>query len=772
MKRQLIYYMVLAFSLWGVVVSAQAPKLVVGRVLDKAAFDSERKQIPFSSDIEIYVYAFNTVAEAEDVYREMQKDTVNFFHEGFYVIPDINGYYSTTLPENGALLVKVGIAKPVLERVNGRSEITTYVDMGHMLENVLVVAPRKVMDALPEVVDQFGNLIILNNAKVAVPKQYGKRNARMIVMPYVVNNSRKDTLCYRVPRVYDGEEFRLSQNRWTGFDQENNDPLEKYVIKDEVLDEKNRTYTWSDTVVLPNASDNFQVFAQVNFEDYLGTYHNQTIALSSRYPRKPLRFLEYNLSEYSLDPDKYEERAKRELRTGVEDVSLSFVIGKAELDPSNPENDKELKRLNAKLLDIINGESSKLKELHISSVSSPDGSYASNSALASRRLEYAKKLIFSMLPRESMKRVYTYTENASRVASWEEVAMLLEQDSLIQEAKAIRDVIAANVGRHDAQSRAIKKLPEYDKVIKEYLPKLRTMKCEYVAEVFRALTPDEIMYRYEKDPDYRSGKKQFELYEYWNLFKMVKDPAELEVLYKRAYDFSRELNAEKKPWILAANNLAVSYLKRDTIDLSLLEPFIDRATKSCNVERTKGRVTETVNVEEIVANQLVMYLKANDFRNASILAQILPDIPKYEELIAFTYCLGGYYKITPDLSQEEIQKRSRYFQIVQHSSPLNNVVMCLAMNTAAWTSKAAEEVKKLPLDDARTHYLKAIIYLRQGDAEYMNAQQSLLECFRLDKSFISVAEIDGEIGEDFFKETMEVYELNQEMLNGGASAGY
>lgn len=77
---------------------------------------------------------------------------------------------------------------------------------------------------------------------------------------------------------------------------------------------------------------------------------------------------------------------KVERRTGVEDISLSFLLGKAELDPEDPNNEVQLNKLKAKLLEVVNGESSTLKELHLYSVSSPEGSYASNMALSQRRL--------------------------------------------------------------------------------------------------------------------------------------------------------------------------------------------------------------------------------------------------------------------------------------------------------------------------------------------------------------------------------------------------
>lgn len=745
---------------------AQVRKTVTGRVLDQEASRRDKKPVPFNPEkIDVRVYYLNTVAEANDLMNELSKDNVSMTMEASYEIPDPTGFYSVLVPENGALIIKVGIAKPVLEKIEGRLEITTQVDGGIVLETVNVVGISKVILPMEATGEQYGNVIYLNNAGVNIPQQIGKDNARMIIQPYVVNNSKSKTLThYRLPRVFDGKQYDLTQYRRMGYEMKN-DSLEPY-IQDAVLTNDKAKYTWNDTVIVPNTKDNFQVFARMQVEDYLGPYYVDSLPLSTRCPRKPLKFLEYSLDAYELDPKKYEEKPKRELRTGVEDISLSFLVGKAELDPNDPNNEAQLNKLKEKLLSVINGESSTLKELHLSSVSSPEGSYAFNAALSKKRLDYARSLVYSVIPAYTMKRLYTYTPNDSRVASWSEFADILDKDSLTTEAAAIREVVAKHPQSQDMQSIQMRKLPFYDTTIKDHLTKLRTMKCEYQAEIYRALTPDEIMYRYKNDPDYRSGKKQFELYEYWHLFNMVKDPKELEALYKQAYDYSKEISPDSVPWVLAANNLAVSYLKRDTFDISILERLIDRSVKRCNVERRMdGRLMKVINIEEVVANQLAMYLKAEDFANASVMAQILPDSEKNNTLKAYAFCLGGYYKTSPNLPLQEIDRRKRNFAFVKNSTPLNGVVMCLAMNQRNYNEEADRIIKELSLEDPLTHYLKAIVYLRM-DNDYM-AELELVQCFKRDEKYIPIAESDGDIREETFKSALENYEASKDMAQQG-----
>lgn len=735
---------------------AQAKKRVSGYVFDKDKKDREKKDVPFSLDNEMYIIPFNTVAEAEDFIKNLENNPETMFQLN-YVAPDVRGFYEVIVPETGALVFKIGIAEPILERVNFRMEINVYVNMGRLLDNVTINGDIRVVTALEPEGERYGNFLAYRGG-FNLPARDGRTNARMTIKPYVVNHNRKDTFCYRIPRVYQGEEYSKTQARWVGYDL-SRDSLTQFIRTDIPFNDQQNSYAWADTVILPNPNESFQVFADVTIEDYNGVYFNNVLTLSPKNPRRPLSFLEFSFGEAPMDPQKYKEYPNRQYRSGVEDLSLNFLIGKAELDPADSSNFVKLGSLKDKLMEIVNNPDSKLQEIHVRSVSSPDGSYASNLALSKRRLAFAEKTIQNMLPAQTRERLYMYTEDAARVAGWDEVAELMRKDSLNAEADMIMEIVNDNLKNRDLQSIKMRKLPFYETLVTKYLPKLRSMTCEYTAQVYRALTPEEIYDKYQNDPDYRNGKKTFEsLYEYWNLFNMIKDEKELEFMYKQAYDFSKSISPDTLPWAYAANCLAVSYLKRDTIDISILEPLIDRKVAYCNVERKfNGRVIKVVNIEEIVANQLLMYLRAQDYDNASVLAQILGQNPKYESLWAFAYCLKGYYKfsLADGLSEEEMQKRKKVFQIVKDSSPLNEVVMCLAMKNATYDRMAERALAKLPQNDAKTFYLKTIVALRKGDIGLLDAQQSLMACFYLDRSYIEYAKTDGDMSEDLLELVLE-----------------
>lgn len=733
-------------------IAAQQIKVVSGRVIDK-----ETKK-PFTNEA-VFIYAYNTVAAAEDAKKNLDSQNAILMTADGEAVADAGGNYEIRVAETGALIFKVGIAPCVLEPVNYRMEINAGIDAGILLDNVSIIGTLQDISPKEQAPTMIGNKLIMRN-NFPIPAQFGKTNARLIIQPYVVECSKQDTVSYVPPIIYDGVQYKLTQERRMGYNLAN-DPLAQFV--DSVpLAETRMNIEWQDTILVPDPTLNYFGNAVIQLEDYNEVYYNKTTKIISCEARRPLKFLEYSLEQYDLDPNKYIRKPKRELRNTATNISLTFLVGKAEIDSNDPENAVQLNKLKDDLMAIINCEDCKLKEIHVTGVSSPEGSYAANYALAQRRAAYAKQQITGLLPQKALSRVFLPAPDA-QVASWNDLADVLEKDSLFGEAAEVRKIVEANSKSQDVQSVKIRNLPYYQTTIKEHLSALRYMRFEYKHEIFRELTSEEIMYRYESDPDYRTGRKGFALYEYWHLFNMVKNSKELESLYRRAYKESEQL--EGQPWILPANKLAVSYLRRDTVDTSILEPFIDRKIRGANIERTRldGVTKEIINPEEVIANQLAMYLKANNFEQASVMAQILPGTEKNALLKAFAMCLGGYYKGGNTLAEREEAKKT--FTLVKESSPLNEVVMNLAMDSKGYDVMAQRATGQLSKDNPKTWYLKAIIQNRSGEMGLENAKNCLVKCFSLDETYIRTAEMDGDIGKELFEYTMDMYPTDKEMID-------
>lgn len=707
---------------------------------------AENRKVPFS-DVTVDVYAAKTVAVGEDMKKILdsndQEKTLLLDQEG-KTTTDENGYYEILVPDNGALIFKVGLSPSVLKEVRHQMKIDVSIDAGVMLESVTVTAMRLVLKPEPKAPKIIGNMLIPYNT-FKLPPYFGNRFSRLIIQPYVLDCETNDTITFARPSVYDGKEYALTQERKMGYDM-NRDPLRPY-IKAEALTTRAMNLDWTDTIIVPDPNRNYSCFAIVNLEDYSAS-NSRTYQINTCQTKRPMKFLQYNLFSEQMDPLQHKERAQIEKRNTSDKIQLSFLINSDQLTDT-PENKQSLAMLRNKLKEIAESPGTVLKEFHVAGTASPDGHYSSNLSLAERRMRKIEQEITSILPQYTLERVYRNPH--AEVAPWEEVVKLLERDGKSTEAGKVKEILAKHkdIG---AQGRALKQLDWYSTVIVPYLDELRVVNYNCLYEIYREPNDEEVMAQYRE----KGLKGSYTRYEYWKLFQLITDEKELEALYRRAYEESLE---QKHPWALAGNNLAASYLERDTVDTSILEPLIDLSIHSTDYSRMNadGSRTEIVNRLEVVTNQLCMYIKKGDFEHASVLVKILPEDSKFDLLKAYTWALGGYFQggTTP----EEKERAHKTFETIKASSPQNEVVMYMALDNRAGNAAAKASLAKLPQDSALTWYFKATLSAREGEIEFMNTVIALSECFKRDKSFVATAQNDGEFNEDIIQAAMDMSNL-------------
>lgn len=707
---------------------------------------AENRKVPFS-DVTVDVYAAKTVAVGEDMKKILdsndQEKTLLLDQEG-KTTTDENGYYEILVPDNGALIFKVGLSPSVLKEVRHQMKIDVSIDEGVMLESVTVTAMRLVLKPEPTAPKMIGNMLIPYNT-FKLPPYFGNRFSRLIIQPYVLDCETNDTVTFARPSVYDGKEYALTQERKMGYDMDR-DPLRPY-IKAEALTTRAMNLDWTDTIIVPDPNRNYSCFAIVNLEDYSAS-NSRTYQINTCQTKRPMKFLQYNLFSEQMDPLQHKERAQIEKRNTSDKIQLSFLINSDQLTDT-PENKQSLAMLRNKLKEIAESPGTVLKEFHVAGTASPDGHYSSNLSLAERRMRKIEQEITSILPQYTLERVYRNPH--AEVAPWEEVVKLLERDGKSTEAGKVKEILAKHkdIG---AQGRALKQLDWYATVIVPYLDELRVVNYNCLYEIYREPNDEEVMAQYRE----KGLKGSYTRYEYWKLFQLITDEKELEALYRRAYEESLE---QKHPWALAGNNLAASYLERDTVDTSILEPLIDLSIHSTDYSRMNadGSRTEIVNRLEVVTNQLCMYIKKGDFEHASVLVKILPEDSKFDLLKAYTWALGGYFQggTTP----EEKERAHKTFETIKASSPQNEVVMYMALDNRAGNAAAKASLAKLPQDSALTWYFKATLSAREGEIEFMNTVIALSECFKRDKSFVATAQNDGEFNEDIIQAAMDMSNL-------------
>lgn len=733
--------------------TADAQRMI--RVSGTVFNTADTKKITPVTDTEVIVYSCKTVAQGRKLQKELNnKEIAVILDEENTTRIDKNGYYEILVPDNGALVFKTAMTEAVMVSVNNNQRIDVNMDLGLQLEEVVVTGMRTELQPEPSIGGLNGNMFIVGNTFV-LPQMMGNEYARMVIQPYTMTCGKdgNDTIGFSEPIVIDGKKFRSAQVRKMGYDL-SRDPLEKYVWKNYELTGDKMEIVWKDTIIVSDPEANYSCYADFIVENLNAVGYDRVFQIVSCKNKRPLQFLEYTNTYKKMDFNSpfNVERPKVEKRNTRDRVQLTFRISSDKLVETE-ENMQNMNRIKMNLQNILNVPDATLKELYITGYASPEGSYRMNMNLAGKRTRRIMNEVTEILPESVNEMMYKMYE--AEVKPWKEVADMMREDSLTTMPEELENIIERYDGNTDRQSMEIRKLKYYKDTVVEYLERLRQVEYRIVYDIYREPTDEEVMEAYR-----RNGLKGvYTRYEYWKLFQMIEDDAELEKLARKAYNESMEESPER-PWALAANVLAVQYLKRDTADTSILEPFIDKSVYVTDYQRTNVNTnrTELVNPKEIVNNQLCMYIKKYDYRNASILAKILPDEEEFRMAKAFAWALGGYYK--GGRNDEEKRRCETTFNDISKSTKRNAVVMCLALETEKGNKMAAKAIGELNQEEAMTWYFKAIVNARKGDAGFTDTMMCLYQCFMADRSFIHTAENDGEFTDETVKAAVDMLMIN------------
>lgn len=734
-------------------VMAQRMIRVSGTVYNTA----DTKKVAPVTDAEVIVYSCKTVEQGKKLKNELNahsKEMAVILDEENTTRIDKNGYYEILVPDNGALVFKTEMSEAVLVRVNNNQRIDVNVDLGLQLDEVVVTGLRTELEPVPAIGNMNGNMLVVGNT-FSLPQKMGSEYARLIIQPFTVicGNADADTVNFSEPIVIDGKKFRNAQVRKTGYDLRR-DPLEKYVSKDYELTGNRMEIEWHDTIIVPDPKANYSCYADFIVENLNAVGYNRNFQIVSCKNKRPLQFLEYTNTYKEMDFNSpfNIERPKVEKRSTKDRVELIFRISSDKLLETT-DNLQNMNKIKMNLQKILNVPDATLKELYITGYASPEGTYKSNQKLAEKRTKWVMNEVVDILPKSVNEMMYKMYD--AEVKPWKEVTDMMRKDSLTAMADEMDVIIGKYEDNINIQSKEIKKLKYYKSTIVKYLEKLRQVEYRIVYDIYREPTDEEVMNTYR-----RNGLDGiYTRYEYWKLFQMIDDDKELERLALKAYNESQEENPER-PWALAANVLAVQYLKRDTVDTSILEPFIDKSVYVTDYERRNIRNNriELINPKEIVNNQLCMYIKRYDYENASILAKILPDEEDFRMAKAFAWALGGYYK--GGRNDEEKRRCEMTFDAISKSTERNAVIMYLALETKNGDNMANKAIGELPPEDAMTWYFKAIVNARKGDAGFTDAMMCLYQCFKADKKYIHTAKNDGEFTDDVVEGAEELLMIN------------
>lgn len=615
---------------------------------------------------------------------------------------DVDGNYSAFVPNNAELLFykpeyndyEVTVDNRQIININMTIklvELGESIVVGKMSKKTIVVDQTEL-----EVVGNYFHL----KTKFRVPKHIFTTDKRFIVQPSLVNVTRGKVDWFR-PVVMDGEVYKVNRQRVLGFE-EDEDVLNPYIVEND-LDETHNIYQYHDSLFISREHFNEDFRAEcylavnANYEnpkkDFLDT------VIIARGTQNPLRFLDYHIDPLELNDTSLIPKPEMKLVADKGVSRIGFVIGKAEIDRSDPENEVQMNAIKEKLLSIVDNRFSTLNGISVIGYASPDGTYRRNALLAQDRTDMVLKEVVSALPEDVRK--YVKLSSMSVVEPWSSVVRLMAADSL-ESASAVQEIVTKYGDDYVNTQNAVRKLPDYKEVIaKEYLPRLRRVEYEINSTEFRNLTVPEIWDRYN------SGEEDISRYEFWKLIESCETP-------ERQVAMEREALKKFRNFTLIANREAVRLHDSDSVNLDVLAPSVHLHAPV-----------------EVNFNQTLMALKAGDVELADSLMRFMPSDSRTSYLKAIVNTLNGDYDAA--------------YPYIASMGGLNEVLILLCQGR----NKDADAKMTVLLEDqnnwknADIWYVKAICANRLEDLNW--AIEALNQAIMLDPKLIEIARLDSDV---------------------------
>lgn len=649
------------------------------------------------------VYIFDNLREAQRVaqqYRARNKEeqnTVNI-NANDKVKPDYDGHFEADVAVGGALMVFYeGVVKCV--PINGSQltyEIVFSEEDGIILGNVEVTATYNNV-AIKEMTPIDDGSDLHWDVTVTLPKKYTRKQSRLIFQPAVIDCQTEDTVQYLNPLVFEGNQYHHTQHRRKSFGYDPNDPLHPYCSKDTILDGEELILNWKYIYHKPDVDKNYKWVSRVLLADYTHIYYDNQSYMGSCSSRKPWKMIESQFAYQEIPlTEEFYEVPRSQLREIPRDLELKFVVGTNRLtqDSVNTSNldylIKELRSYGRMLMDVS-----------IMGTASPEGRDNFNARLAESRARTALDMIRPYLGETSVR------STEPKVYTWNDVADSLDRRGYRDEAIQVREYAANN------NEAAILRMEIYPTIIDQVLKNQRVMKCTYTVRQNKVLDPDEVLWVYYNDRTYRQGGDNiFSNGDYYNLFKQIKDPKELDKLTVRCYNELKDRSTSKYSPFAAyvANRMAKLLMEKDSVDISVLAPFVD-FNAGLNVVRQIAIDNDnkyTVNRPAIVANQSAMYLKKHMLSEAAHLANKLPDNEDNKVVKSFVDLQTLFFK--QNKSADELRRTQSAVTFVRSTNAVNNAVICHELQKELELSDEYVNtlVDALPDDNAKKWYIKGV----------------------------------------------------------------
>ncbi len=654
---------------------------------------------------------------------------------------DVDGRFSFVIARDADLTFKSDQGMDYKEttiNVDGRNNLTVMMQsLSQEIDAVTIVAKirRKPLTVEPTELEVKGNYFHIT-PKLHIPYDAFTTDYRYVMQPTLVDVTTGRQARFR-PLVMDGKNYDLVEHRHLNFG-DTPDPLEQFVVPNTITPE-NEVYSYVDSIYV-ESKDLGNDF-KVNCEFVLVTYNKFTRSKKDSVKHfeiakgtvNPLRFFDYTMispmqldgSILKDDTDPY--LAPRGADTmyipvpeldmrGNKGVSkIEFEVGKTTLNLKIRANREAVDKIRSTLRDIQYNPYATLDSIKMVGYASPEGSYDMNLRLANLRTNEFMSVITSDIDPYNLARIKL--EAYGVVESWSSVVELAEDDDpeLAKKLQGFVDKYGNNLA--SLQWAFIKSAEYRTVIVPRYLPQLRRVTYEINYSILRPLSTNEVVTRYK-----RYGSDSLSRYEFYKLIVNESDSLRRET-------FIDEALTRFPDFTIMANYKAVNLLRRDSVNMDLLQPSFD------------GQYTPVA----VRYNQAAMALKSRDFVLADSLLQDIPVNEMTQHFHQTISLLNGYY-----------DDAYPYFE---ERGGLNEVLILLAMkeNSRA-RSKMTELLKEYSnSSDARCHYIAAVCANRMEDLSM--AIMHLNIALQLDPSLSEIAKVDGDI--------LDIYELVEIQNMGG-----
>ena len=630
-------------------------------------------------------------------------------------VSDAEGRYVVDVPVHSRLLFSIAGYDDAYVEVGDRQVVDlTLKEKVVKIEEILVtgkLTEYKVI-AEPTDIDVVGDYLHIRT-RFRVAKGIFNSDKRFVVQSVISNKTRhKDVLL--APVVIDGRNYAITQERMFSFDKEQ-DQLKDYIVEN-TLDQTDHFYPYHDSIRVER--DELGDYYQVNCKLAIAGYHTGDLYLDSvviaRGTRNLLRFFDFSAA---LHPQALMDSAyypKPELKEMEESGSskIAFLIGKARIDRSSPKNTEELDKIVSVLRNVQSDPYSSLSSIEITGYSSPDVGLnaGKNEILAKSRAKMILDLVTDNINAELSKHIHLTSRAV--VEPWQKVIDRMENDHLPL-AGHVRRIVERYPTPLNCQW-AMMKLPEYKTVIEPmYLEPLRRVEYRINYTYLRNQTDEEIKARFDTQGEKLSP------YEYFRLIHSAWEEAGRSRFEERAL-------AEHPDFLWVANLKAVRLLEADSVDLSVLEPFI-------NPQAPKA----------VLYNQAAMALMDHNVKLADSLIVLLKDCMGLEKLKGISALIRGHYR--------------EAYSALSGDGGINEVLLllCLTQEEKAYTKITG--LLDLPenASNARMWYVRAICECRLDNLVW--ALESMKRAIQLDPTLEKMAWLDSDV-----MELMEIIKPKEE----------